>query len=147
MSGPTIRMPKGAWRAGRRIQLTAQGFITSRLQKLTNSGLGRCSRQTSLTRRIPTRVDPRPKQWVPIDARIRRWNIWPGDRVRLVVGKPGDKFQDETSAAAGWKIHTVKHIDMERNTVYLSGVTVRCNILEETLTRSEQKSQPDSTVP
>lgn len=42
----------------------------------------------------------------------------------MVVGKPADKFQNEASVQDGWKIHTVKYIDMERNTVYLDGVTV-----------------------
>jgi large subunit ribosomal protein L24 len=42
----------------------------------------------------------------------------------MVVGKPAEKFQNESTAVGGWKIHTVKYVDMERNTVFLDGVTV-----------------------
>lgn len=75
--------------------------------------------------RWPSRLPHGPTQWVPTDQRIRRWNIRPGDKVRLLVGKPAEKYVDEREkAAGGWKVYNVKNVDMERNWVYLDGLSV-----------------------
>ena len=75
--------------------------------------------------RTPSRIPNRgPQQFVQPHDRIRRWNIRPGDKVRLLVGKPKDKYLNEEDAKGGWKVHTVKTVDLERNAVYLSGVSV-----------------------
>jgi len=42
-----------------------------------------------------------------------------------MVGKPKDKYLDESKGAAGgWKVYTVHSVDMTRNRVYLNGLTV-----------------------
>jgi hypothetical protein len=42
------------------------------------------------------------------------------------VGKARDKYFDESKGArGGWKVHTIKAVDMERNRVFLEGVSVR----------------------
>jgi hypothetical protein len=42
-----------------------------------------------------------------------------------MVGKAAEKYFDETKGAkGGWKVHVVKAVDMERNRVYLEGVSV-----------------------
>ncbi|EIW67882.1 hypothetical protein TREMEDRAFT_57378, partial [Tremella mesenterica DSM 1558] len=64
-----------------------------------------------------------PKQFVQLKDRIRHWNIVPGDKVRLTVGKPTDKYNNQQDTKDGWKVHVVKSVDMERNRVYLEGVS------------------------
>jgi large subunit ribosomal protein L24 len=60
--------------------------------------------------------------------RIRKWNIRPGDKVRLRVGKPREKFLDEKEkASGGYKVYNVKSVDMEKNWLYLDGLSV-CGI-------------------
>lgn len=45
-----------------------------------------------------------------------------------MVGKPTEKYLDEAQGkAGGWKIYTVMSVDMERNRLYLDGLTVRLN--------------------
>lgn len=57
--------------------------------------------------------------------RIKRWNIVPGDKVRLLVGKPSEKYMDEVRGKeGGWKVYTVSSVDMTRNRVYLNGLSV-----------------------
>lgn len=65
------------------------------------------------------------KAYVQPHDRVRRWNIYEGDRVRLVVGKPEDKWVDGATKDSGWKVHEVTGVDMERNRVLLKTVTVR----------------------
>ncbi len=64
------------------------------------------------------------KAYVQPKDRVRRWNIYEGDKVRLTVGKAEDKFLDGRSTSGGWKVHEVTGLDMERNKVLLRDVTV-----------------------
>lgn len=100
--------------------------------------------------------------------RIKRWNIVPGDKVRLLVGKPREKYMDEVRGKeGGWKVYTVSSVDMTRNRVYLNGLSVSVKGLHgagkersraamavsggtqggERLTRAEQKGQPHPPHP
>ncbi|KAI5451954.1 hypothetical protein NCC49_001254 [Naganishia albida] len=72
--------------------------------------------------RYSPRVLPK-KSFVQPKDRIARWNIRPGDHVRLTVGKPHEKWLNEKDASDGWKVHRVTGVDMERNTITLDGVT------------------------
>lgn len=96
------------------------------------------SRRTSLCTsesRPPCPADPRRSGRIPGDKsrgfvqlkdRIPRFNIVAGDRVRITVGKPAEKFNSaEEGAASGWKIYTVADVDKVKNRVYLQGLTVR----------------------
>ena len=68
----------------------------------------------------------RQKAYVRPRDRIKLFNIHPGDRVRLLVGKDQDKFIDEEKkAAGGWKLYTVKRTEPQRSRVYLEGLAVR----------------------
>ncbi|EJT50919.1 hypothetical protein A1Q1_07892 [Trichosporon asahii var. asahii CBS 2479] len=77
---------------------------------------------------------PRPgrKYTAPKD-RIRRWNIVPGDKVRLMVGKPEEKYDTTKQGKDGakgkvWRVYTVSGVNMVHNRVYLDGLTnVRSN--------------------
>ncbi|KAJ9125565.1 hypothetical protein QFC22_000527 [Naganishia vaughanmartiniae] len=72
--------------------------------------------------RYSPRVLPK-KSFVQPGDRIARWNIRPGDHVRLTVGKPQEKWLNGKDLSGGWKVHRVTGVDMERNTVTLDGVT------------------------
>jgi len=65
------------------------------------------------------------KAFVQPRDRVKRWNIYEGDKVRLLVGKPEDKFVDGRSVKGGWKVHEVTGLDMERNRVLLKNVTYK----------------------
>ncbi|WOO79639.1 uncharacterized protein LOC62_02G003162 [Vanrija pseudolonga] len=74
--------------------------------------------------RYPARAPHAPKAFVQPKNRIKRWNIVPGDSVRLTVGKPEEKYNDvSVGVASGWKVYKVASVDMERNRVYLEGLT------------------------
>ncbi|KAL1409619.1 hypothetical protein Q8F55_003614 [Vanrija albida] len=74
--------------------------------------------------RYPTRAPHPPKAYVQPKDRIRRWNIRPGDSVRLMVGKPEEKYIDgDVGVSSGWKVYKVSSVDMERNRLYLEGLT------------------------
>jgi large subunit ribosomal protein L24 len=65
------------------------------------------------------------KAFVQPRNRVKQWNIYEGDKVRLLVGKKEDKFVDGRSVkGGGWKVHEVTGVDMEHNKVLLKGVTV-----------------------
>jgi large subunit ribosomal protein L24 len=64
------------------------------------------------------------KKFIQPRDRIARWNVRQGDYVRLTVGKSQDKYVNGINENDGWKVHQVTQIDMERNTLRLSGVTV-----------------------
>ncbi|ORY31986.1 hypothetical protein BCR39DRAFT_524948 [Naematelia encephala] len=55
--------------------------------------------------------------------RIKRWNIQPGDHVRLLVGTKKDKFVDEESREGGYKTYRVKEIFSSQNRLTLDGLT------------------------
>ncbi|CAD6564185.1 MAG: hypothetical protein TREMPRED_004464 [Tremellales sp. Tagirdzhanova-0007] len=66
------------------------------------------------------------KGYVQPRDRIKLFNIHPGDRVRLLVGKDQDKFVDEQKGVAGgWKLYTVKKTEPQRSRVYLEGLANR----------------------
>lgn len=57
--------------------------------------------------------------------RIKFFNIHPGDRVRLLVGKDANKYNDEDlKAKSGYKLYTVGNTDLKKSKVYLEGLTV-----------------------
>ncbi|KAJ9128334.1 hypothetical protein QFC24_000627 [Naganishia onofrii] len=72
--------------------------------------------------RYSPRVLPK-KSFVQPGDRIARWNIRPGDHVRLTVGKPQEKWLNGKDVSGGWKVHRVTGVDMEKNTITLDGVT------------------------
>lgn len=72
-----------------------------------------------VNKRYPIRA-PRPSRvYTAPKDRIRRWNIVPGDKVRLMVGKPEEKYE----ADKVWKVYTVTGADMVNNRLYLDGLT------------------------
>ncbi|WVQ80296.1 hypothetical protein IAT38_002401 [Cryptococcus sp. DSM 104549] len=72
--------------------------------------------------RSQTRAPHPSVHYVQPKDRIRRWNIRPGDKVRLMVGKPTEKYKNERNTNEGWKVHTVKLVDVTRNRLFLDGV-------------------------
>jgi hypothetical protein len=78
-----------------------------------------------LMTRAPSRVPHASTKWVPPADRVRRWNIRPGDKVRLLVGKPHEKYMNDVEkAASGWKVYKVKGVDMAKNWLVLEGLSV-----------------------
>lgn len=64
--------------------------------------------------------------FVQLKDRIRQFNFVKGDRVRITVGAPKDKFNDaEIGLASGYKVYTVADVNMTKNRIYLEGLTVR----------------------
>lgn len=62
--------------------------------------------------------------FVHLKDRIPRFNIIKGDRVRITVGAPKDKFNDaDAGRESGYKVYTVADIDKTTNRVYLEGLT------------------------
>lgn len=42
-----------------------------------------------------------------------------------MIGRPQEKFIDEEQGAkGGWRVYTVKSVDLERNKVYVDGISV-----------------------
>lgn len=71
-----------------------------------------------MNQRYPVR-SPRPSgAFVAPKHRIRRWNIVPGDKVRLMVGKRSEKFDGDM-----WRVYTVAGVELTTNRVYLEGLT------------------------
>ncbi|WWC57978.1 mitochondrial 54S ribosomal protein uL24m [Kwoniella dejecticola CBS 10117] len=82
--------------------------------------------------------------------RVRKWNIRPGDKVRLLVGTPEQKFINQQDATEGWKTFTVKQVDLSRNRVFLEGVNNnRSNVIHarpsnyDSLQESQKQSYND----
>lgn len=49
-----------------------------------------------------------------------------GDRVRITVGKPKDKFNNgEEGVKSGYKVYTVVDVNQAKSRVFLEGLTVR----------------------
>ncbi|BEI81380.1 hypothetical protein CcaverHIS002_0205400 [Cutaneotrichosporon cavernicola] len=64
--------------------------------------------------------------FVHLKDRIPRFNIIKGDRVRMTVGAPKDKFNDaDAGLISGYKVYTVADVDKTTNRVYLEGLTNR----------------------
>ncbi|KLT42172.1 hypothetical protein CC85DRAFT_328404 [Cutaneotrichosporon oleaginosum] len=62
--------------------------------------------------------------FVHLKDRIPRFNIIKGDRVRILVGAPKDKFNDaDEGRESGYKVYTVADVDKTTNRVYLEGLT------------------------
>jgi large subunit ribosomal protein L24 len=62
--------------------------------------------------------------FVHLKDRIPRFNIIKGDRVRITVGAPKDKYNDaEAGRESGYKVYTVADVDKTTNRVYLEGLT------------------------
>lgn len=79
--------------------------------------------------RWPSRLPHAPVKFVSPINRIRRWNIRPDDKVRLLVGRPSEKFRDESEGAkGGYKVYKVLKVDLTRNRVYLEGLTVSLDL-------------------
>lgn len=75
--------------------------------------------------RLPSRVPHPSTHFVQPSDRIRKWNIRPGDKVRLLIGKPREKFVDEQEkAVGGYKVYNVKSVDLTRNWLFLDGLSV-----------------------
>lgn len=74
--------------------------------------------------RYPSKAKHPTRKFVQPKDRIKRWNIVPGDRVRLLVGTNAEKYNDEDNKSSGSKVYTVAQVDMERNRVFLNGITV-----------------------
>ncbi|KAK8845297.1 hypothetical protein IAR55_006010 [Kwoniella newhampshirensis] len=94
---PVVRIPRG-------------------LQYLTSS------RPNKFAGRLPSRLPHATTKYVQPRDRVRKWNIRPGDRVRLTSGTPQQKFQNEKNSEEGWKTYEVKQVDLERNRVFLEGI-------------------------
>lgn len=63
--------------------------------------------------------------FVQLKDRIARFNIVKGDKVRITVGSPKDKFNDPVRGAeSGWRIYTVEDVKKSKNRIYLKGLTV-----------------------
>lgn len=99
MSGPVTRIPRG-------------------FQHLVNTKPNKFAGKT------PSRFPHPTTKFVQPYDRIRKWNIRPGDRVRLVTGKPKEKYRNEETAEEGYKVYTVKQVDLARNWVFLEGIHV-----------------------
>ncbi|WVN90088.1 uncharacterized protein L203_105323 [Cryptococcus depauperatus CBS 7841] len=80
------------------------------------------TRTSKFAGRTPSRFPHPTTTFVQPHDRIRKWNIRPGDKVRLIAGKPKEKFRNDVSSAEGYKVYTVKQVDMTRNRVYLEGI-------------------------
>ncbi|GMK54248.1 hypothetical protein CspeluHIS016_0108340 [Cutaneotrichosporon spelunceum] len=64
------------------------------------------------------------KGFVHLKDRIPRFNVIKGDRVRITVGAPKDKFNDaDAGYSSGYKVYTVADVDKTTNRVYLEGLT------------------------
>lgn len=100
MSGPVTRIPRGF-----------QHLVSTKPNKFAG--------------KTPSRFPHPTTKFVQPYDRIRKWNIRPGDRVRLVAGKPREKYRNEETAEEGYKVYTVKQIDLARNWVFLEGIHVR----------------------
>ncbi|KAL7421427.1 hypothetical protein Q5752_004313 [Cryptotrichosporon argae] len=102
-------------------------------------------------KKYPSRAPHPPTAYVAPAARVRRWNVVPGDLVRLLVGKPKERFNDETKGKdGGYKVYRVSKVDMERNRVYLDGISnkkanpiMRAPDNFDELTETEQASYRD----
>ncbi|KAK4689099.1 hypothetical protein P7C73_g1008, partial [Tremellales sp. Uapishka_1] len=82
------------------------------------------ARRSKFGNKFPSRLPHPPTKYVAPAARIRRWNIVPGDKVRLLVGKPKEKFRDELQGPkGGYRAYKVTSVDMERNRVFLEGLS------------------------
>jgi len=58
--------------------------------------------------------------WTHPYSRIEKWYIGPGDKVRMLVGKDKDKYNDASVGVdSGYKLYTVSKVDMKTNRVYL----------------------------
>ena len=58
--------------------------------------------------------------WTHPYDRIEKWYIGPGDKVRLLVGKDKDKYNDASVGVdSGYKLYTVTKLDQQKNRVYL----------------------------
>lgn len=67
-----------------------------------------------------------PKQrYVAPEHRLERVNIREGDQVRLMVGKPKEKYQNGRDTTDGYIVHTVHDVSLKTGRVYLKNVTVR----------------------
>ncbi|OCF33180.1 hypothetical protein I316_05225 [Kwoniella heveanensis BCC8398] len=96
------------------------------LQHLVNT------KSSKFAGRLPSRLPHATTKFVQPRDRVKKWNIRPGDRVRLTVGTPVQKFLNEEDSSEGWKTYKVKQIDMERNRVFLEGVNnVKTNVIHK----------------
>ncbi|WVQ76508.1 hypothetical protein IAR50_006178 [Cryptococcus sp. DSM 104548] len=85
-------------------------------------------------RKVPSRFPHPTTKFVQPRDRIKKWNIRPGDRVRLTAGKSKHVFRNGQNSSEGWNVYTVKTVDMGRNRVFLEGIT-------------NKKSQPTHAMP
>ncbi|WWC67009.1 uncharacterized protein I206_100916 [Kwoniella pini CBS 10737] len=100
--------------------------------------------------KLPSRLPHASNKFVQPRDRVRKWNIRPGDKVRLLVGTPKQKFINQQDATEGWKTFTVKQVDLSRNRVFLEGVNNnRSNVIHarpsnyDNLTPNQKQSYDD----
>ncbi|ODN96916.1 hypothetical protein I350_07889 [Cryptococcus amylolentus CBS 6273] len=78
---------------------------------------------SKFARKVPSRFPHPTTKFVQPRDRIKKWNIRPGDRVRMTTGKAKDVFRNGENSSEGWKVYTVKTVDLARNRVFLEGIT------------------------
>ncbi|OWZ29508.1 hypothetical protein LQV05_006759 [Cryptococcus neoformans] len=125
MSGPVTRIPRGF-----------QHLVSTKPNKFAG--------------KTPSRFPHPTTKFVQPYDRIRKWNIRPGDRVRLVAGKPKEKYRNEETAEEGYKVYTVKQVDLARNWVFLEGIhNLKSQIIQDRpynwdqLSETQKKSYED----
>ncbi|WVR03401.1 hypothetical protein IAU60_000392 [Kwoniella sp. DSM 27419] len=108
------------------------------------------TRTNKFAGRLPSRLPHASTKFVQPRDRVRKWNIRPGDRVRLLSGTPKQKFLNEEDSSEGWKTFAVKQVDMARNRVFLEGVNnKKTNVIHkrpdnyDSLTEQQKKSYDD----
>ncbi|WRT63491.1 uncharacterized protein IL334_000396 [Kwoniella shivajii] len=105
------------------------------------------TRPNKFAGRLPSRLPHATNKFVQPRDRVRKWNIRPGDKVRLLVGTPEQKYINYKDASEGWKTFSVKQVDLSRNRVFLEGVNNnRSNVIHskpenyDTLNDSQKQS-------
>ncbi|WVQ64638.1 uncharacterized protein L199_002805 [Kwoniella botswanensis] len=108
------------------------------------------TRPNKFAGRLPSRLPHASTKFVQPRDRVRKWNIRPGDKVRLLVGTPKQKFINQQDATEGWNTFTVKQVDLSRNRVFLEGVNnKKSNVIHsrpanyDTLTDNQKQSYDD----
>ncbi|WWC85635.1 uncharacterized protein L201_000501 [Kwoniella dendrophila CBS 6074] len=108
------------------------------------------NRPNKFAGKLPSRLPHASTKYVQPRDRIRKWNIRPGDKVRLLVGTPQQIYINQQDASEGWKTFNVKQVDLSRNRVFLEGVNnSKSNVIHsrpanyDDLTSSQKQSFDD----
>ncbi|WWD22239.1 hypothetical protein CI109_106730 [Kwoniella shandongensis] len=104
------------------------------------------SKPNKFAGRLPSRLPHATTKYVQPRDRVRKWNIRPGDRVRLTSGTPQQKFVNEKNSEEGWRTYEVKQVDLERNRVFLEGINnKKANIIHSLPANYDQLSEGQKT--